>query len=91
MAVKVRIPGPLRRLTKGKDEVELEAKTIRELLDKLEESFPGMKERLTEEGKIRPSVNIFVNGEDIRYLKQEETELKDGDEVSIIPAIAGGR
>lgn len=90
MPVKVRIPSPLRPLTGGRAEVEVEAKTVGELVDALEAQFPGMKERLTEGGRIRRSVNVFVNGEDIRFLQGEETALKDGDEVSIIPAVAGG-
>lgn len=90
MPVKVRIPSPLRSLSGGKAEVEVEAKTIGELIDALEAHFPGIKERLTEGGRIRRSVNIFVNGKDTRFLREEETPLKDGDEVSIIPAVAGG-
>lgn len=90
MAVKVRIPSPLKPLTGGKAEVEAEAKTVAELVEALEAQFPGIKERLTEGGKLRRAVNVFVNGEDIRSLQGEETTLKDGDEVSIIPAVAGG-
>jgi molybdopterin synthase sulfur carrier subunit len=91
MAVTVRIPTALRRITQGQGEVKIEAKTIGELIEKLEEEFPGIKERLVEEnGEIRKFVNFFVNDEDIRFLKGKDTELKDGDVVSIIPAIAGG-
>ncbi|WP_457625436.1 ubiquitin-like small modifier protein 1 [Persephonella sp.] len=91
MAVTVRIPTALRRVTQGQGEVQVEAKTIAELIDALEREFPGIKERLVEEnGEIRKFVNFFVNDEDIRFLKGKETELKDGDIVAIIPAIAGG-
>jgi molybdopterin synthase sulfur carrier subunit len=91
MAVKVRIPTPLQKLTNGKTEVECGAKNILELVDALEKDFPGMKERLSDGGKIRRFINIYVNEEDIRFMNREETTLKDGDNVSIVPAIAGGR
>ena len=90
MAVNVRIPTPLQKLTDGQSEVECDAKTIGELLDVLEKDFPGMKERLSEGGKIRRFINIYVNEEDIRFLNREETSLKDSDNISIVPAIAGG-
>jgi len=91
MGVKVRIPTPLQRLTQGKEEVEGIAGTIRELVADLDSRFPGLGERISEGGKIRRFVNIYVNEEDIRFLKAEETVVKDGDEISIVPAIAGGR
>jgi molybdopterin synthase sulfur carrier subunit len=90
MAVTVRIPTPLQKLTNGKIEVECSAKNILELLDTLDNDFPGMKDRLSEGGNIRRFINIYVNDEDIRFMKKEETVLKDGDTVSIVPAIAGG-
>ena len=90
MAVKVRIPTPLQRLTQGKEEVEGATGSIIELVNDLEKKFPGIGERISENGKIRRFVNIYVNDEDIRFLKAEETAVKDGDEVSIVPAIAGG-
>ena len=91
MAIVVRIPTPLRRLTNGQGEVEVEAKSIREAIDKLEEQFPGFKERLIDEnGELRRFVNLYLNDEDIRFLKGLDTELKDGDVLSIVPAIAGG-
>lgn len=90
MAVKVRIPTPLQRLTQGKEEVEGKPGTIKELVKELDKNFPGIGERISEGGKIRRFVNIYVNEEDIRFLKAEETSVKDGDEVSIVPAIAGG-
>ncbi len=91
MAVKVRIPTPLQKLTNGKGEVECSAKNVLELIDVLEKDYPGMKERLSDGGKIRRFINIYVNEEDIRFVNKEETPLKDGDNVSIVPAIAGGR
>ena len=90
--VKVRIPAPLQKLTKGLSEVEAEAINIKELIVDLENKFPGIKERLLDkEGKIRRFLNFYLNDEDIRFLQQDETVLADGNEVSIIPAIAGGR
>lgn len=91
MAVKVRIPTPLQKLTGDKGEVEVKATDIQNLLENLEKSFPGIKARICDEGgKVRRFVNVYLNEEDIRFLKQEATPLKDGDEVSIVPAIAGG-
>ena len=90
MGVKVRIPTPLQKLTNGKAEVECSAKNITELVDALENDYPGIKERLSEGGKVRRFINIYVNDEDIRFVNKEETVLKDGDSISIVPAIAGG-
>ncbi len=90
MGVKVRIPTPLQRLTEGKEEVETKPGTIIELVEDLERKFPGIGERISENRKIRRFVNIYLNEQDIRFLNNEETLVKDGDEVSIIPAIAGG-
>ncbi|MFA4829221.1 MAG: MoaD/ThiS family protein [Thermodesulfovibrionales bacterium] len=90
MAVKIRIPTPLQRLTQGKEEVEGVSGTIMNLVADLDKRFPGIAERISDGGKIRRFVNIYVNEEDIRFLKAEDTTVKDGDEVSIIPAIAGG-
>lgn len=91
MAIKVRIPTPLQKLTAQKGEVAVNAKDVRELILELERQFPGMKERLCDEsGKIRRFVNVYLNEEDIRFIEQEATQLKDGDEISIVPAIAGG-
>lgn len=92
MVVKIRIPTPLQRLTGNKSEVEGKGKNIAELLQDLEAKYPGIKDRICDEkGKIRRFVNIYVNEEDVRFLQGEQTEIKDGDEVSIIPAIAGGK
>ncbi|HSB32925.1 MAG TPA: MoaD/ThiS family protein [Nitrospirota bacterium] len=90
MAIKVRIPTPLQKLTNGKTEVECNAKNIQELIDALEKDYPGIKDRLSDGGKIRRFINIYVNEEDIRFVNKEATVLKDGDNVSIVPAIAGG-
>lgn len=91
MAVKVRIPTPLQRLTKGLEEVDGAAGTVIELISGLDKQFPGIAERISENGKVRRFVNVYVNEEDIRFLSAENTAVKDGDEVSIVPAIAGGR
>lgn len=90
MPVKVKIPVPLQRLTQGKEEVEGAAGTIISLINDLDKQYPGLAERISEEGKLRRFINIYVNEEDVRFMKNEETEVKDGDEISIVPAIAGG-
>lgn len=90
MAVKVKIPTPLQRLTQGKEEVDGEPGSIIELINALDKKYPGLGERISEGGKIRRFVNIYVNEEDIRFLNAEETNVKDGDQISIVPAIAGG-
>ena len=89
--VKVRIPTPLRPLTKGQGEVQAQGAKITEMIEGLNTAHPGLKDRLCDEsGELRRFVNIYVNEEDIRFLKGKDTALKDGDEVSIVPAIAGG-
>jgi molybdopterin synthase sulfur carrier subunit len=89
--IKVRIPTPLRPLTKGQGEVEAAASIV-DLIDNLNAAHPGIKGRLCDDsGELRRFVNIYVNEEDIRFLKGKDTSLKAGDEVSIVPAIAGGR
>lgn len=91
MAVQVRIPTPLRNLTNDAEVVEVEAATIGGAIEALQARFPGIKERLVDEaGEVRRFVNVYVNEEDIRFLQNQDSPLKDGDEVSIIPAIAGG-
>lgn len=91
MTVKVLIPTPLQKLTNDQATVECNGETIGALLESLETNCPGIKARLCDEqGKLRRFVNFYVNSEDIRFLDNENTALKDGDEVSIIPAIAGG-
>lgn len=92
MAVKVRIPTPLQKMTNNQPEVEAEGSSIKAILADLEKQFPGIKERLyDEQGNLRRFINFYVNNEDIRFLKGEETAIKEGDEVSVVPAIAGGR
>jgi molybdopterin synthase sulfur carrier subunit len=92
MPVSVRIPTPLRKFTNNQDTVAVEAASVAQLLDSLEAAHPGIKERLCDDkGKLRRFVNVFANDEDIRFLDGVDTALKDGDEVSIVPAIAGGR
>jgi molybdopterin synthase sulfur carrier subunit len=91
MAIRVRIPTPLRKLTNGADEVSAEGATVLQALNSLEKDYPGLKERICEpDGRLRRFVNIYLNDEDIRFKNNLETELKDSDEISIIPAIAGG-
>ncbi|MBI4635122.1 MAG: MoaD/ThiS family protein [Candidatus Rokubacteria bacterium] len=92
MAVLVRIPTPLRALTKGSAEVHATGATVGDLVEDLESQFPGLRERLIDDGgELRRFINVYVNQEDIRFLQGKKTSLKDGDEVSIVPAIAGGR
>ncbi len=91
MSVKVRIPTPLRKLTNEQELVEVAPGTVAAAIKELQEKFPGIQERLVDDaGQVRRFVNVYVNEEDIRFLQNNDTILKDGDEVSIIPAIAGG-
>jgi len=91
MPKKVRIPTPLRKLTNNEEIVEVSATTIGDMITELQSRFPGIAERLVDDkGEVRRFVNVYLNEEDIRFLKNRETPIKDGDEISIIPAIAGG-
>lgn len=91
MPVNVRIPTPLRKLTNNDEVVEVQPGTIGSAIKELQTRYPGIQERLVDEaGAVRRFVNVYVNEEDIRFLKNQDTPLQDGDEVSIIPAIAGG-
>ena len=91
MSVKVKIPTPLRNLTNEQDLIELDASSVREVIDVLENDFPGVKARICEEdGSIRRFVNVYVNGEDVRFLSELDTAIADNDEISIVPAVAGG-
>lgn len=91
MPVKVRIPTPLQKLTQGAELIEVSPGTVSGAIRELQTRFPGIQERLVDEaGNVRRFVNVYVNEEDIRFLSNQQTALKDGDEVSIIPAIAGG-
>ena len=92
MPVLVRIPTPLRSLTKGSGEVQARGDTVDDLILDLERQFSGLRERLLDEkGDLRRFINIYVNEEDVRFLEGKMTALKDGDAVAIVPAIAGGR
>jgi molybdopterin synthase sulfur carrier subunit len=87
----IRIPTPLRKLTNDLDIVQSEAGTLAEAIDRMESEYPGIKDRLVDErGELRRFVNVYVNGEDVRFLQGLQTALKAGDEVSIVPAVAGG-
>ena len=91
MSIMVRIPTPLRRITNGQDKVEADGDTLNGIIGSLDGKFPGIRERLCDEqGDIRNFVNIFVNGEDVRFLDGLGTATKTGDEISIVPAVAGG-
>jgi len=91
LSVTVRIRTPLRRLTGDRELVRIDGGSLLECIDGLEQSYPGLKERLCDEaGEIRRFVNIYVNGDDVRFLSGLQTPLKADDEVSIVPAVAGG-
>ncbi|MEW5945014.1 MAG: ubiquitin-like small modifier protein 1 [bacterium] len=91
MPAKILIPTPLRRLTNNEPEVEAVGSTVGEVLKDLENRFPGFKGRMFDEsGNVRRFINVFVNEEDIRFSRGVETPVKDGDEVSLVPAVAGG-
>ena len=91
MSVRVRVPTPLRKFTQGADEVTAQGSNVKALVEDLEKNYPGIKERICDEsGKVRRFVNVYVNGDDIRFLQNLETAVKEGDNVSIVPAIAGG-
>lgn len=91
MNVLVRIPTPLRSLTQGQAEVQGKGSSVQELIENLETQYKGLKERLCDGHEIRRFINVYVNDEDIRFLQGTATPLKAGDQVSIVPAIAGGR
>lgn len=92
MSAKVRIPAPLRRLTKDQAVVDVEGLTVADIILDMEKKYPGLKERLCDEtGQIRRFINVFVNGEDIRFKEGAKTAVPAGAEVSVVPAIAGGR
>lgn len=91
MSVRVRIPTPLRGLTGGAAEVQVDGASVAEAISQLEARYPGIAQRLKDEnGELRRFVNLYVNGEDVRFLQGLDTHLKAGDEVSIVPAVAGG-
>ncbi|SRR6266436_1477472 len=91
MAIVVRIPAPLQKFTKQQSAVETTGATIQDMLEQLGRDFPGLRAQLCDErGAMRKFVNLYLNNEDIRFLAGEQTGLTDGDEVAIIPAVAGG-
>jgi molybdopterin synthase sulfur carrier subunit len=92
MPIKVRVPTPLRRFTGGVDEVVADGDSIRNVIEDLDRRHPGIRERLLDDsGELRRFVNVYLNGDDIRFLNQLNSKVKDGDDISIVPAIAGGR
>lgn len=92
MAVTVRIPTPLRTFTQNKDEVPAEGKTVREVVQDLDRRHPGIGSRLLDDkGGVRRYVNLFLNDEDVRFMQELDTPVKDGDRLALVPAIAGGR
>lgn len=91
MSIEVRIPTPLRRLTDGNSKVESDGSTLIEVVNSLNSQFPGIKDRLCDDNnELRNFVNIYINGEDVRFLDGIHSSVKDGDELSIVPAVAGG-
>jgi len=91
MAIQVLIPTPLQKFTNDEATASLEAASVDALIDALDARYPGLKDRLCDEGgKLRRFLNVYVNSEDIRFLDNQQTLLSDGDEVSIVPAVAGG-
>ncbi len=91
MSVMVRVPTPLRRLTDGQDKVEADGADLRGIIDSLDGQFPGMNDRLRDEtGELRAFVNVYINGEDVRFLQGLDTAIDTGDEISVVPAVAGG-
>jgi molybdopterin synthase sulfur carrier subunit len=91
MSIVVRIPTPLRRVTDGQDKVSVQGSSINEVIGALDSQYPGIRERLCDEqGELRNFVNIYVNGEDVRFLDGISSSTKEGDEISIVPAVAGG-
>ena len=91
MSIMVRIPTPLRRVTNGQDKVQVNGDSVGATIGDLDSQFPGLKERLCDEqGELRNFVNIYVNGEDVRFLDGINSATAEGDEISIVPAVAGG-
>lgn len=91
MSVMVRVPAPLRRLTNGQDKVSADGDSVNEVVSHLEDQYPGIKARICDEqGELRTFVNLYVNGEDVRFLDGLSTSTASGDEISVVPAVAGG-
>ncbi len=92
MSIVVRIPTPLRRLTNGQDKVEVDSGSLNGVIDAMNEQFPGIRDRICDDqGELRNFVNVYINGEDVRFLQGLETATSTGDEISVVPAVAGGR
>ncbi len=91
MSATVRIPTPLRKVTNGEDKASVEGNTMSEVVEALENQFPGLKDRICEPtGELRSFVNVYINGEDIRFVDGMSSSISSGDEISIVPAVAGG-
>jgi molybdopterin synthase sulfur carrier subunit len=91
MAIRVRVPTPLRKFTGGTDVIEASGESIKAVIEDLEKRHGGIRERLLDDkGQLRRFVNVYLNGDDIRFLDQLNSKVKDGDDISIVPAIAGG-
>ncbi len=91
MSITVRSPTPLRRVTTGEDKVTVEGSNLNEIIGSLDDQYPGIRARIcNDQGDLRNFVNVYVNGEDVRFLEGLETSTKTGDEISIVPAVAGG-
>ena len=91
MSIVVRIPTPLRRLTDGQDKIDVDGDSLGSVIDAMNDQYPGIRERICDDqGQLRNFVNVYVNGEDVRFLQGLETATSDGDEVSVVPAVAGG-
>tara|TARA_B100001750_G_C15002699_1_gene348190 strand:+ start:25 stop:315 length:291 start_codon:yes stop_codon:yes gene_type:complete len=91
MSATVRIPTPLRKVTNGEDKASVEGNTMSEVVEALENQFPGLKDRICEPtGELRSFVNVYINGEDIRFVDGMSSSVASGDEISIVPAVAGG-
>ena len=91
MSIVVRIPTPLRRLTNGQDKVDVDSNTLGGVIDAMNDQYPGIRERICDDqGQLRNFVNVYINGEDVRFLQGLETPTSAGDEVSVVPAVAGG-
>ena len=90
MAVTVKIPTQLRGVTEGESEIKVDGGTVGEALDAVFDQHDGLRERITQDGDLRRFVNVYVGGEDIRFLEGLDTSVEDGDEVTILPAVAGG-
>ena len=91
MSIVVRIPTPLRRLTNGQGKVDVEADSLGGVIDAMNEQYPGLRDRICDDqGQLRNFVNVYVNGEDVRFLQGLDTPTTAGDEISVVPAVAGG-